>query len=43
VVEAAVREHRLQMSAATMDRRLRPFRLQQRRGLGTTKPGTLLK
>lgn len=43
VVEAAVREHLLQMSAATMDRRLRPFRLQQRRGLGTTKPGTLLK
>src|SRR5829696_9017667 len=31
------------MSAATIDRRLRPFRLQQRRGLGTTKPGTLLK
>jgi hypothetical protein len=32
------------MSAATIDRRLRPFRLQQRaHGLGTTKPGTLLK
>jgi hypothetical protein len=42
-VEAAVREALLQMSAATMDRRLRPVRLQQRRGLGTTKPGTLLK
>jgi hypothetical protein len=42
-VEAAVREPLLQMSAATMDRRLRPFRLQPRRGLGTTKPGTLLK
>jgi hypothetical protein len=42
-VETAVREHRLQMSAATMDRRLRPFRLRQRRGLGTTKPGTVLK
>jgi hypothetical protein len=42
-VEATVREHLLQMSAATIDRRLRPFRLQQRRGLGTTKPGTLLK
>jgi len=43
MIEAAVREPLLQMSAATMDRRLRPFRLQQRRGLGTTKPGTLLK
>lgn len=42
-LEGAVREHLLQMSAATIDRRLRPFRLQQRRGLGTTKPGTLLK
>jgi hypothetical protein len=42
-VEAPVREQLLQMSAATIDRRLRPFRLQQRRGLGTTKPGTLLK
>jgi hypothetical protein len=42
-LEAAVREPLLQMSAATIDRRLRPFRLQQRRGLGTTKPGTLLK
>jgi hypothetical protein len=43
VLDAAVRESLLQMSAATIDRRLRPFRLQQRRGLGTTKPGTLLK
>jgi hypothetical protein len=42
-VEPAVRDHLLPMSAATMDRRLRPYRLQQRRGLGTTKPGTLLK
>jgi len=42
-VAAPVREQLLQMSAATMDRRLRPFRLQQRHGLGTTKPGTLLK
>ncbi|HEY7064515.1 MAG TPA: transposase [Chloroflexota bacterium] len=42
-VEAAVREQLRQMSAATIDRRLRPFRLGQRRGLGTTKPGTLLK
>jgi hypothetical protein len=31
------------MSAATIDRRLRPFRLQARHGLSTTKPGTLLK
>ena len=32
------------MSAATIDRRLRPFRLQLRpQGMGTTKPGTLLK
>jgi hypothetical protein len=42
-VAAPVREQLLPMSAATIDRRLRPFRLQQRRGLGTTKPGTLLK
>jgi hypothetical protein len=33
----------LQMSAATIDRKLQPFRLQQGRGLSTTKPGTLLK
>lgn len=38
------REQLLGMSAATVDRRLRPFRLQLRpHGLGTTKPGTLLK
>jgi hypothetical protein len=42
-VDPAVRAQLLQMSAATMDRRLHPFRLQARRGLGTTKPGTLLK
>lgn len=42
-VAAPVREQLLQLSAATIDRRLRPFRLQPRRGLGTTKPGTLLK
>ena len=42
-LEPAVREPLLQMSAATIDRRLHPFRLQQRHGLGTTKPGTLLK
>jgi hypothetical protein len=42
-LDPAVRALLLQMSAATIDRRLRPFRLQQRHGLGTTKPGTLLK
>ncbi len=41
-LEPPVRERLLQMSAATMDRRLHPFR-RQRHGLGTTKPGTLLK
>src|SRR5688572_4992230 len=43
VLEPPVRTQLLQMSAATIDRRLHPFRLQQRHGLGTTKPGTLLK
>jgi hypothetical protein len=33
----------LQMSAATIDRKLKPFRQQQGRGRSTTKPGTLLK
>lgn len=33
----------LQMSAATIDRRLAPFRQQRGRGLSTTKPGALLK
>jgi hypothetical protein len=33
----------LSMSAATIDRRLAPFRQQRGRGLSTTKPGTLLK
>jgi len=33
----------LQMSVSTIDRRLAPFRQQHRRGLSTTKPGTLLK
>jgi hypothetical protein len=32
-----------QMSAATIDRKLKTFRQQQGRGLSTTKPGTLLK
>lgn len=33
----------LQMSAATIDRKLRGYRQQQGRGASTTKPGTLLK
>ena len=33
----------LRMSAATIDRRLAPFRQRRGRGLSTTKPGTLLK
>jgi hypothetical protein len=33
----------LQMSAATIDRRLRPFRIHAGRSMSTTKPGTLLK
>ena len=43
----ADRAQLLAMSARTIDRRLRPFRLQRDprnwHGLGTTKPGTLLK
>jgi hypothetical protein len=43
-LESADRTALLSLSAATIDRRLRPFRLQLRsRGRGTTKPGTLLK
>ncbi len=42
-LEPAVREGLLPMSAATIDRRLHPCRLQRRHGRGTTKPGTLLK
>src|SRR5215207_2946548 len=33
----------LQISSASIDRCLRPIRLQTRRGLSTTKPGSLLK
>jgi hypothetical protein len=44
---AAERDRLLAMSARTIDRRLRPFRLRRDprnwHGLGTTKPGTLLK
>lgn len=43
-LEPPVRERLLGMSAATIDRRLRPFRLHLRpHGRATTKPGTLLK
>src|SRR5215208_3899941 len=41
-LDATVRERLVGMSAATIDRRLRPFR-RRPGGLGTTKPGTLLK
>ena len=44
IVESAICDRLLAMSAATIDRRLRPFRVQIRpHGLSTTKPGTLLK
>jgi hypothetical protein len=42
-LEALVRSQLLAMSAATIDRRLQPFRLQLVRGFGATKPGSLLK
>jgi hypothetical protein len=42
-LEPLVRGQLLAMSAATIDRRLQPFRLQLVRGFGATKPGSLLK
>ncbi len=42
-LEPEVREQLLEMSAATIDRRLRLFKLQKPRGYTTTKPGSLLK
>ena len=42
-LDGTTRRLLLQMSAATIDRKLQPFRRQQGRGLSTTKPGTLLK
>jgi hypothetical protein len=43
-LEPAVRERLVDMSAASIDRHLRRFRLQRRpSGLSTTKPGSLLK
>lgn len=43
VLDEETRTLLLQMSAATIDRKLRPYRQQRGRGLSTTKPGTLLK
>jgi hypothetical protein len=43
VLDPETKELLLQMSASTIDRRLAPFRQQRKRGLSTTKPGTLLK
>jgi len=43
LVDEETRALLLSISAATIDRRLRPSRQQQGRGLSTTKPGTLLK
>ncbi|MFW5941672.1 MAG: ISNCY family transposase [Chloroflexota bacterium] len=43
VLDEETRRLLLQMSAATIDRKLQPYRQQQGRGLSTTKPGTLLK
>jgi hypothetical protein len=42
-LEPLLRNQLLAMSAATIDRRLQPFRLQLVRGFGATKPGSLLK
>lgn len=43
VIDEETRGLLLQMSAATIDRKLQAYRQQQGRGLSTTKPGTLLK
>jgi hypothetical protein len=42
-LEPEVRTALLRMSAATIDRRLRALRPRKPRGLGTTKPGSLLR
>lgn len=42
-LDEETRQLLLQMSAATIDRKLQRFRQQQGRGLSTTRPGTLLK
>lgn len=38
-----IKEHLLQMSRSTIDRCLQPARFPERRGLSTTKPGSLLR
>ena len=43
VLDEETRALLLQISAATIDRKLQPYRQQQGRGLSTTRPGTLLK
>jgi hypothetical protein len=43
LLDEETRQLLLEMSAATIDRKLRPYKQQQGRGLSTTKPGTLLK
>lgn len=42
-LEAGVKEFLLSMSCATMDRCLQKERFEKKRGISTTKPGTLLK
>jgi hypothetical protein len=43
VLDAETREQLLAMSASTIDRKLQRWRIQQRAGLSTTRPGSLLK
>ncbi len=43
VLEADLRHHVLSASAATLDRLLKPIRVTTVKGIGGTKPGTLLK
>ena len=43
ILSAQVKQRLLQISRASIDRCLQPARFEQRRGLSTTKPGTLLK
>jgi hypothetical protein len=43
VIDAETRAQLLAMSAATIDRKLQRWRAQQRAGLSTTRPGSLLK
>ena len=43
ILPAEVKQRLLQISRASIDRCLKPVRFEHRRGLSTTKPGTLLK